>query len=315
MDKSSLELGHADSTAVPNFLIIGAPKAATTFLHDSLSQHPEVFLTLKKETRFFAFEGKEIDPNDPVNRKVVTTFEEYLAAFRNSEDYKARGEASPVYFGAPAVPQKIHKRFPSMKFIAIVRQPVERAYSHYMFARQKGFEPIDATFRDALSTPTIRFKGFLRERPYLVDSMYGKSYRQYLEFFDKTQFLFLRYEDLRNDKLETLRRVERFLNISNFPGYDFSNRLAASGEPTSRILYDLAGSRVLRVAMRSIMSRRAANVAQSKMKALFLRKKQISIDDWEWAMSYFSNDILEFEELSDLDLSAWQHPVDFLNYD
>lgn len=291
---------------VPNFLIAGAPKAATTFLHNALTQHPEIFLTQKKEPRFFAFEGCQVSKRDRANRNVITDFDSYLNLFQGSEGYSARGEASPVYFGSMQAPRNIHKRFPDIRFIVVVRQPVERAYSHFIFAKQKGFEPSDATFYDALITPEIIYRGFRRVRPYLHDSNYGKSFRRYLEYFDRSQFLFLRHEHVRSDVNSVLKSVERFLNVRHYPYVKVSNHLAASGEPTSPFLYKMSQSRSVRWTLRAMLGRNAAAAAQSDLTARLLVKRQLSNKEWNWAMGHFGADLEDFENLSGLDLSDWK---------
>jgi hypothetical protein len=297
----------------PNFLIIGAPKAATTFLYDCLGQHPQVFLTRKKETRFFAFEGASIHRRDPVNQSVITDIRDYAAAFEGASGYGARGEVSPVYLASEHAPERIHRRFPSMKFIAVVRQPVERAYSHFMFARQKGFEPRDATFHEALTVPAVTVRGFRRQRPYIVDSLYGQALRRYLRFFDKGQFLFLRHEDLRNERTDALRRVERFLNVNHFGRYEFSDSLAASGEPNSWWLYRLVASRPAGAALKAVFGRRVGSVKHSEIKARFLSKELLTESDWQLGMDLFLDDIHDFESLTGLDLADWRRSVSVIH--
>ena len=133
---------------LPNFLIIGAPKAGTTSMYAYLQQHPQIFMSPQKETYFFAFDDKKslkyngwgMPP--PIFHKIVDIIEHYWKLFADVSDEVAIGETTLVYFYDQGAPQKIHAINPHMKLIAILRNPVDRAYSHYQDLIRQQREPI-----------------------------------------------------------------------------------------------------------------------------------------------------------------------------
>jgi hypothetical protein len=108
---------------LPTFLIIGVPKAGTTSLYHYCRQHPEVFMPSQKEPRFFAFEGRSVDAQDPVNQSVVKTIDAYRDLFAEDADAPARGEASPSCLATPKAAARIdEEHVPDVRMIAILRE-------------------------------------------------------------------------------------------------------------------------------------------------------------------------------------------------
>ncbi len=117
----------------PNFLIIGALKAGTTSLFNYLMQHPQIYMSPVKEPKFFALVGEYLDPKKrEILGKCVVDIEEYRALFDNVTTEKAIGEASAIYLSSRRAPGRIQHYILNVKLIAILRDPVERAYSHFL---------------------------------------------------------------------------------------------------------------------------------------------------------------------------------------
>lgn len=131
------------SVKKPNFLIIGAAKSGTTSLYDYLQQHPEVAMSRHKEPHYFSrrvvgkneavfVSNKQADPLLDLQGKkpkLDLSAENYLRNFCHVENEKAIGEASVSYLAVPGVAELIRNEYPEIKIIAILRDPVERAYS------------------------------------------------------------------------------------------------------------------------------------------------------------------------------------------
>ena len=144
--------------SMPNFLIIGAAKSGTTSLYAYLEQHPQAYLSPKKEPEFFSYEGREVDFNGPkgeeqanhgIKQHITANIEEYRALFRGASDEKAIGEASTMYLYSPQAPSRIKHYIPKVKLIAIFRNPVDRAYSTFSYLTLQGREPL-SEFSQAL---------------------------------------------------------------------------------------------------------------------------------------------------------------------
>src|SRR5690242_16429130 len=130
--------------ALPNFFIVGAARAGTTSLHGYLSQHPEIFLTERKDSHFFtAHHFPGTGPGDEtVNRRVIHDEEQYLQLFASARGKKAIGEASPFYLCLPEAAERIARAVPEAKILMILREPVARTYSAYTLLARDGRETL-----------------------------------------------------------------------------------------------------------------------------------------------------------------------------
>jgi hypothetical protein len=222
----------------PNFLIIGAAKSGTTSLWRYLSQHPQIFFARIKEPRFFSYEGETIDYRGPGDdkwgREIVNTWEDYAALFTPSAEQTAAGEASNVYlyFAAKTAP-RIAARIPRVRLIAILRNPVDRAYSSFMMLRGEGREPI-ADFRRALREEPGRLaQGWSPAWAYTRRGFYAESIRTYLSLFPREQMRFFLYEDLERRPQELFDSIFGFLGVDSYRP-DASRRYNVSVSPKSR---------------------------------------------------------------------------------
>lgn len=138
---------------LPTFLVIGAAKAGTTSLYHYLGQHPQVFMSPVKEPGFFALEGHPLDFRGPgdewLRQATTTTLEAYQKLFEGVRDEPAVGEASVLYLHHHAAPEAIARYVPDVKLVAVLRDPVERAYSAFLYQTRNGREPL-ADFEEAL---------------------------------------------------------------------------------------------------------------------------------------------------------------------
>lgn len=144
---------------LPNFLVIGAHKAGTTALYNYLKQHPQVYMSPAKEPRFFALEGKNLKflgpKKDPGNRCRFTTLEAYRELFQGVSSEVAIGEASTLYLYSQEAPKRIQHYIPDAKLIAILRNPIKRAYSNFVHAMQDDREVLTVLFRHFRRKKTV----------------------------------------------------------------------------------------------------------------------------------------------------------------
>ena len=185
---------------LPNFFIIGAPKCGTTSLHSYLAAHPEIHMSPIKEPRFFA----EPDPELPFEEPRVGVRADYERLF--DSPLAIRGESSPSYSQYPrrrGVPERIHALIPDARFVYVVRDPVDRAVSHYM--QRAAYEAERRPFRDALGDITDPMN------PYLCASRYATQMERYHQYFPPDRLLVVDQADLRDDRPPTLREIFSFL--------------------------------------------------------------------------------------------------------
>ncbi|MFH2127241.1 MAG: sulfotransferase domain-containing protein [Pseudomonadota bacterium] len=185
---------------LPNFLIIGAQRSGTTSLFQVLRRHPQVFIPDVKEVNFFF--------HDNHYRRGV---EYYQSVFGEaSPSALAVGEASPGYICKPGVAQRIYELLPSVKLVAVLRNPVDRAYSQYWDNRRFLAEPL--SFEQAIDvalTPEYRHG----ERGYFSRGVYINQIESYLELFEREQMLVLIFEDLKQDPEAVFGRCFDFLGV------------------------------------------------------------------------------------------------------
>jgi hypothetical protein len=215
---------------LPDFYILGATKCGTTSLHYYLRQHPDLFLPYVKEIRFF-------DEDEDAFRSGL---ENYLTYFEGRED-EITGEASPSYFRrTDVVPHRIGTLYVdrSPKFIILLRDPVERAYSNYLHNFRRGSEEL--SFKEALeaeqANPSERWWNW---KGYFEDGLYANRLSQWFDRFSEERFLILLTEDLKNSPSDELRKTFRFLDVDPDIKIDTTAQLNRAGRERSEALKSL----------------------------------------------------------------------------
>lgn len=150
--------------ALPAFLIIGSPKAGSTALHVALAQHPDLFLSNPKEPKFFMCEQARPDPAHQKGPGDAHSAQEWVWDLAAYEDlFEAApagallGESTPFYLWDRASHRRIHRLIPDVKMIAIIRDPIDRAYSNWGHLWCDGLEP-ESDFLTACDLEPSRIK-------------------------------------------------------------------------------------------------------------------------------------------------------------
>jgi hypothetical protein len=206
--------------ALPDFLVVGAPKAGTTALHAALAAHPELFMSRVKEPRFFLCDDG-VPPPRRGGPGDAQTYQEYVWRRRDYEALFAgrghgmlAGESSPFYLWDRAAHRRIRAAIPDARLIAVLRDPVERAYSNWAHMWSAGLEPC-GDFTEACDREPRRIAaGWAPFWRYLELGRYGEQFRDLLHVFPREQVLILRYRELRDAPAAALTRVCEFLGVS-----------------------------------------------------------------------------------------------------
>jgi hypothetical protein len=195
---------------LPNFLIIGAARSGTTSLYRYIQDHPDIYLPQAKrpEPHFFLKEEEYKKGLDYYSEKY----------FSQWSGEKAAGEASTSYLYQSHVARRIHKHLPEVRLIAILRNPVDRAYSNYWITVQNGLD--DVSFEEAvgregerINAPKSKFWEAVQPQAYLDRGYYFRQLNHYLEYFKREQLLILLFNDLRKSPGRVVREVFRFLEV------------------------------------------------------------------------------------------------------
>lgn len=272
---------------LPNFLIIGAPKAGTTSLYDYLRAHPDIFMPQLKETRFFGYDGRGDRRKFPIQ-----TLDEYAALFDPVTTQTAIGEATPHYLIYPEAAGRIRETLPQARLIASLRNPVDRSYSVYQMNLRNRNANRGVAFAEAIETDHN-----LRET-------YSEKLERFLALFPREQLEIILLEDLEAEPRNTVRSLFGFLGVDPDFAPDLSKVSNPGGAPRIRMLHALLANPRLR----AIGNRLLPAAATERLKALRsrnLRKHSLPPEDRRRALSVFRDDILRTQDLIGRDLSRW----------
>ena len=202
----------------PNFIVLGAAKAGTTALYHYLRQHPQIYMTPLKETNYFALCDQELNFRGPgdgdyVNCLSITREEAYRAQFEGVGDEPAVGEASPLYLYHAGAARRIHEAVPEARLLAILRNPVDRAYSAFLHLVRDGRETT-RDFEVALSHEEARIQdNWEHIWHYISMGRYYEQVKRYYDLFAPEKIKIFLYRDLRTDPHSVLRDTYRFLGV------------------------------------------------------------------------------------------------------
>jgi hypothetical protein len=191
------------------FLVAGTQKGGTTALDFYLRQHPQLCMASRKEVHFF-------DNDDIYAGNVKPDYSYYHQFFRPTPYHVFLGETTPSYMYWQPVPQRIQHYNPDMKWIFILRNPIDRAYSHWNMARYLGKE--SRPFLQAIEQEIMHLQGKstsqLKVHAYVNRGFYWQQLSRIWNLFPREQTLILRNEELRVAPQSTLSKVWFFLGVS-----------------------------------------------------------------------------------------------------
>ncbi len=312
-------------TVLPDFFIVGAPKAGTTALYYYLDQHPEIYMSPVKEPNYFAFEvrpenlGEDLQDarNDQAALReylqgavlekrfgaLVTDWADYLKLFRNVNGEKAVGEASVTYLWSVTAAPNIRARIPDARIIMILRSPAERAFSQYL--ENLANDRIHNSFREQIQASALRRGGrFQTMHPFLEFGLYFEQVNRFLELFPRQSVSILLYEEYRANQKQAMIDVFRFLGVD--PAFE-PNMSVKHLEP--QVPRFLAISRFLkRIGTWQCLKRLSPNALVPHLRTVaFRHRRSLTMDraDRNFLVEYYREDVQKLSGLLDRDLGAW----------
>ncbi|MBT8401327.1 MAG: sulfotransferase [Rhodothermia bacterium] len=313
MSENSLAARVSDHSVVaglPSFLIIGAHKGGTTSFFNYIGGHPDVFIPRVKEPRFFALENDPLDyrgPQDPAARCEYTTWEQYRTLFDCSDAFRASGEASTLYLYSDDAATRIARYLPDVRIIAMLRNPAERAYSNFVYARRDGREPLES-FEEALAEESNRIA--LRWGPlwhYRSKGFYGKQLQRYFSLFPESQIRVYLFEEFRKDPVAVTQDAYEFLGVDPTFVPNTSVRFNRSGQVRNLKLQRwLSSESILRSSIKKLIPSRWAHKMRNAVDSLNLADSDpLDASVRRSLMDGYADDIALLEKLLGRDLSLW----------
>jgi hypothetical protein len=314
------------SEALPNFFIVGAPKAGTTSLYHYLDQHPEIYMSPIKEPNYFASEirlenvSEELRPqarrdmdllreylNSDMREKrfggMVSEWGDYLKLFHNVTGEKAVGEASACYLWSQTAGANIRAKVPDARIIMVLRNPADRAFSQYWHAISLGVTR--QSFGQAIRSSTIRrSQKFDVLYPLLEFGLYGEHVKRYLDLFPRHNVGIYIYEDYQERFADMLADIFEFLNVdANFTPDLSEKHLEARIPQSIQLTYLLKKSGVWQHAKEW-----CPNALRPILRSLAFRQRRaitMEPNDRRYLLSYYREDVRKLSELLDRDLLWW----------
>lgn len=266
---------------LPNFLVIGAPRCGSTWLARNLMLHPEIFIPVKKELRFFTLHyDKGLDY--------------YSSLFEDYQGEKMAGDATPHYLYVENGPEKIDQSLPGVKLIAILRNPIDRFFSDYM---------IDNSLESDLGLEEIKRRIGTQEGSRTFNKGKYLSYlKKYHDQFGEERLLVLLYDDLLADSDRLLTTVYEFLEVDpefESPLADFQMNSAFSTARTGKFVGFWLLHRIF------------FWTGFYKLSEYFEKINRTDLDGWpegyrQWLAQKYQQANIELGQFLDRDLSAWR---------
>ncbi len=293
---------------LPNFICPGAARSATTALYYLLIQHPQVFLPSLKETRFFTQDYE----------KGLSWYEEKY--YSGATDEIAIGDISPVYLVDDRCPQRLHDALgPDLKLIFMLRDPVERAYSHYCMLRNHEFEDLpfeEAIALDEESRVAKSLKRYQHEYgfQYLKESRYSLGIERCLEYFGSERVKYILFEEFTNDTKDQLAGILDFLGVPGRFDFNLDVYQNPTGGSSSSGLNKVFYNNPLAKKARDLVQMKTGWKTQSilkKVKTGLLKGRQsktpsLNEDTRERLYADFEDEFARLETLLGRDLSVWR---------
>jgi hypothetical protein len=219
--------------ALPDFLVIGTQKGGTTSLFEFLIHHPRIVGARMKEVHYF-------------DAKSYMPLSWYKGFFRREREDDLLFETTPSYLFHPRAAKRIARTLPDIPMIALLREPVSRALSHYSMEVRGGREtrPVEDAFADefaalergrplaALRNPFVALSD-LAFKPYFSRGLYAEQIARFHACFDPSRLLVLRSEDLKTDRQTTLDRITDFLGLSRMESPPIEDRHIGERAPSA----------------------------------------------------------------------------------
>ena len=280
-----------------NLFIVGTPKAGTTSLHHYLNEFPEILMSIRKEPDFFS--DREIQEQGLYyGTSRINTLSKYNSLFSSWIDEPIIGEASVSYLFYPDVPERIKLYNENSKIIIMLRNPIERAFSHYLMDYRLGLT--SNSFEEEFDK-----KETLNFQQYFVLGNYFHQVKRYLNSFGKENVHIIWYSDFKENTANELNKVISFLGLNTDFKLDFNKIHNSFSMPKNNFIRKIYSIVWLRKTLSFLLPE---NLLIYIKTVLFnkVNKPKLSDRTRELLYEYYLPDIERLEELLSVNLSQWK---------
>lgn len=275
----------------PNFIVVGAAKSGTTWLYTCLKEHPEIFLPKNKEIHFFSYPG--------LYQRGTEWYESF---FPDTIAEKAVGEISPSYLPTSDAASRIHEYNPHVRLICILRNPIERAYSHYCMDMGIG-----KVSRDINS-------GLTPDNPRVTWGLYHSQITELMNLFSPEQIKIYLFDDIKKKPDLLLQDLYSYLEVDNSfsPSFLFTPKNTQKSLPKYPKLYNylrgvyqqlvpISGGLLTELRLKGYLNL-FHQLNQGDEFPKLSREKEISL------AKFYQQDVTALSEIIERDLSFWLEP-------
>ncbi|MFB6182324.1 MAG: sulfotransferase domain-containing protein [Candidatus Magasanikbacteria bacterium] len=289
-----------------DFIGIGAQKCATTWMYECLKEHPQICMSKPKEVNFF---NQKYAFSEETEDNWVKGMDWYKKHFRHcSSEENIRGEFSVNYLYDSKAPKRIKEKFPNIKLIVCLRDPVERAISQYShcISKYKHFVKKYSNFKEAVKDID----------EFIERGLYFEQLKRYFNFFNEEQILVLFYDDIQKNPVNFIQKIYKFLSVdTNFTPNKATQVLQPYKKYKFTFFKDMLNdtyrftnrySRLIKFLKKSGLYSLGKYIKQLNEKRV-KKKHNVTIDPYikMELEDKFRDDIKKLEELLDKDLSFW----------
>jgi hypothetical protein len=307
------------SATLPNFFIVGTAKAGTTSLSNYLGQHNDVYFCPIKEPHHFDSDTRDhivteapIEISDLIDQNIhslrISSETQYRSLFKNVSNQRAIGEATTSYLYSKTAASNLRTYNPNAKIIMVLRNPIDRAYSHYLMDIRSGWanKPFLEVATESLDRP---FEDWALQ--YIRLGLYHDQVKRYYDAFPGSQIKFFLYEELSTDTEKVIKEACKFLTIDvSIESINYAERHNRTQLPKYswvRPLFDHINNLEETNSINWIKDK-FPRAIQQKVKSLLLTSKRIprlTEEDRNALLPFFREDIANLSSLLDRDLSRW----------
>ena len=285
--------------SLPNYLFIGAAKSATTTFFDILKKHEDIFVPKFKEPHFFNIDENYLKGLDWYKKTY----------FKDINNKSIIIDFTPTYLYYKLCAERIFDSLgPNVKFVIILRNPVDRAYSHYNHSKRDGHEV--SSFEDAIKLENERIEKFRDKNDFLSElrcsyisqGLYFEMISAYLKYFDLNNFFIINFESEVVQNLDqTLLKLSKFLKL-DLSNLDYEIHSNKSGKSKYKLLQNIiTNNNLFRKILKMIVPQKQRQIIRNKIKNFnkedFVYLQLSEEKRRQLFEKYFIKDIMKLENL------------------